>query len=511
MKKAIVLGLIALLVELTNNVVFGQNYSGGNGSQTNPYLISSKADMETLATAVNNGNDYAGKYFLLTQDLIGENDSISSMIGEYTYEEVHEGIYEVISNPFKGTFDGNNHEIALDISIPPITLAQGVSDYDTYNNVGLFAYTLNATIKNLGVSGYIYSGSYDIDSPLKGKCFVGCIVGKGNGNDIPTNSTIINCYNKANVLIDGYGAGWWSSFGGIAGEGCTITKSYNEGNITSYHSKSSVSLGGIGGGVDATQCFNTGNVLLMGSTSTEAGTTGSPQYAGGIVGFATNGVSDCYNTGDVTVNVVATGQIQALAGGIAGSGHELFNHCYNTGTIKAKGETNVPSFCNAGGIIGEHYYEGKSSNNFSVGDVLCDLNIGTAKAYKIGYLVSGYTGQTIYIENNYASNSSVVQINGETVDATIENKKTGFNGEPTDLVNFKNKEWLSNTLDFDFNNIWTIENDDFPIFQFHEEFNPTNIESIKTIDIKVYPNPVNQYLYVNSDSSIKKIELYNSV
>ncbi|MDR1115371.1 MAG: hypothetical protein LBL33_04365, partial [Tannerella sp.] len=74
-------------------------YSGGDGTVNDPYLISTKADMEALATAVNGGTNYTGKYFLLTADLTG----ITTIIGlEY-------------ARPFKGNFDGGGHVLNVTI------------------------------------------------------------------------------------------------------------------------------------------------------------------------------------------------------------------------------------------------------------------------------------------------------------------------------------------------------------------------------------------------------------
>jgi hypothetical protein len=56
-------------------------YSGGNGSEANPYLISSKADMEQLATNVNGGQAYSGVHFRLTRDLTGTSDTITTLVG----------------------------------------------------------------------------------------------------------------------------------------------------------------------------------------------------------------------------------------------------------------------------------------------------------------------------------------------------------------------------------------------------------------------------------------------
>jgi hypothetical protein len=149
-------------------------YSGGSGTEANPYLISSKANMAELATNVNGGQDYSGKYFRLTRDLTGASDTVTTVVGNSD------------TRYFRGIFDGDGHEIAV-------------------KNTGIFGSISGATIKNLGVSG----------NRVGGIC--------GSGYD---GSTITNCYNTGNIS---------SSSGGICGSGTniTITNCYNTGNISS--------------------------------------------------------------------------------------------------------------------------------------------------------------------------------------------------------------------------------------------------------------------------------------
>ena len=126
--------LVALCFWAFTNKAMGQGYSGGSGTENDPYLISSKADMEALANAVNNGNNYSqGKYFLLTQDIT---EVIVTVIGFY-------GCY------FAGTFDGGGHSINTNISV-------SMSHYSDNYFVGVFGNIRGATIKNLKVNGRIY-------------------------------------------------------------------------------------------------------------------------------------------------------------------------------------------------------------------------------------------------------------------------------------------------------------------------------------------------------------------
>ena len=73
-------------------------FSGGSGTQADPYQISSVADWNTLATNVEAGDSYSGMYFTLTEDI----DNIETMVGS-------EG------KPFSGHFYGNGKELKVSL------------------------------------------------------------------------------------------------------------------------------------------------------------------------------------------------------------------------------------------------------------------------------------------------------------------------------------------------------------------------------------------------------------
>jgi len=98
----------------------------GFGTEESPYQIKSTADLNQLAADVNGGNDYSGKYFVLTDDI------------EYTHNKAWndatstEDNFTAIGNnskPFKGTFDGDGHIVS------GIRIHKSGNDYQ-----GLFSY-----------------------------------------------------------------------------------------------------------------------------------------------------------------------------------------------------------------------------------------------------------------------------------------------------------------------------------------------------------------------------------
>jgi len=158
----------------------------GSGTDTDAYQITSVAQLKELSDSVNSGITYAQKFFQLTVNIeLTEN---WTAIGTQT-------------NPFMGTFDGGGKTIAgLTINLP------------TQNNVGLFGYTLSATIKNLGIISGLITGNDN----------VGAVVGFADM------SVITNCYNKATVV------GCKDGTGGLVGAAFypSIDTSYNQGAVS---------------------------------------------------------------------------------------------------------------------------------------------------------------------------------------------------------------------------------------------------------------------------------------
>ena len=97
----------------------------GSGTPTEPWLIQSVSDWNELANNVNNGTNYSGNYFRLTNDI-----SVTTMVGNSE------------SNSFRGTFDGNGHTLTITLS-------------NNSNFTAPFRYIQGATFKNLKVTGTI--------------------------------------------------------------------------------------------------------------------------------------------------------------------------------------------------------------------------------------------------------------------------------------------------------------------------------------------------------------------
>lgn len=178
-------------------------FSGGAGTVDNPYKISSVADLQALATAVNNNNSFSGIYFELTTDI--------TLSGEWTPIGINR---QLASNyPFSGTFDGGGHTIS------------GLYINAKITSMGLFGEISDATIKNLGViNGSVTQTGAD------NAYYTGGIVGNA------VDSTLQNCYYTGNVSQNsGRNSTTKSYLGGIvgyAGSGCVVKNCYNGGTVT---------------------------------------------------------------------------------------------------------------------------------------------------------------------------------------------------------------------------------------------------------------------------------------
>lgn len=194
-KQLLILGVLAIFAQ-------GAWAWGGSGTESDPYQISNANDLNKLATDVNNGEPYSGKYFILTADI--------SNVGAFT------PIGRDVNHHFQGNFNGKFH-----------TISGMVIERASYYN-GLFGRVKgNATIKNLTLKA----------STIKGQRYCGGIVGYAEVEDDEEHVEITNCHVEEDVQIspiDRYNL----DFGGIAGvinrgvaiSGCTCAATIDDPN-----------------------------------------------------------------------------------------------------------------------------------------------------------------------------------------------------------------------------------------------------------------------------------------
>jgi len=193
-------------------------FEQGNGTQANPYIITTKNQLENFVSLVNSGNNFSGLFVKL-----GNNIALNSL----------EQWTPIGNNPnsFAGNFDGGG-KIISGLYINNAKDFQGL-----FGNASTGFRVSNLGLENLNV---------------KGNSYVGGIIGYSNASAaIIENSYVIG-------KVEGTGG-----IGGISGYQGTITNSYFVGTVTGTSNTGAIRGSGSG---TITGTFHESN--LTGSTST---------------------------------------------------------------------------------------------------------------------------------------------------------------------------------------------------------------------------------------------------
>ena len=371
----------------------------GEGTEENPYLISSGADLALLRERVNAGEKFEGKYFKMTNSIDFNNNNLI-VIGKEVPNS--SSWANLPTKGFAGIFDGNNCAL-LNVS----TMEAPLSSSDELN--GLFKTIFEGgKVANLSVYGMISQNlrgtgviagrnfgtienctNYVTIAPAEGtttsqnhrytgsiasinygdiiSCTnYGAITGEQYASGIVARSdkgNIIDCTNYATITGKGFKPA------GICGEtkGGTVSGCVNYGDVSgSQYAAGIVALNA----ATLSNCINYGNVTQTGS-----------ETAGGIAGGSTGAISNCTNYGNVT-------GVNKQVGGIVGSASATVSGCKNYGNVATTGK-----YDNIGGVVG-----------YASAAISDCVNYGTVTGLNDSYGgIVGYTKSTVSnCENNGA-------------------------------------------------------------------------------------------------------------
>lgn len=347
----------------------------GSGTEADPWIIATKADVLELArltnpTAVANASHFKGKYFKMTADIdmtLATGEAFLGIGGAPAEAACATGYY------FAGNFDGNGHKIKNLIingaKLNPTTgdLITAVTANNSRNWVGFFnRLDSTAVVKNLiidsschflainyagGIAGYMQPGTTIQNCQNYGTVrayvsYAGGIAGYMSGSSTKPAPVIEGCLNGGNVFAN---------------------KTY-AGGITAYLSYCSLKNCANIGNVYATQFFR----------SQEAGIQ---QYAGGIVSYAGYGstLENCVNAGNVFAAKQYSAGIAATTVSFStypssvkncvnyGTFNLLLNYNYEIGAISSNVGTSPTQYP----AISNCYYDGQmvSQTIMGVGNV----------------------------------------------------------------------------------------------------------------------------------------------
>jgi hypothetical protein len=244
--------------------------------------------------------------------------------------------WEPIGNsitPFIGSFNGGGYVIK------GLWINRG-----TANDVGLFGYTENAMVTNLGVAIDNSKGG------VKGHYYVGGLAGEQRTTMGIGINSITNCYVKGNVSGNSFVGGIVGSHGDYSVDKCSIVNCYATGSVTAGNDYA--------GGLVGYQFASSGSSIIENCYATGNVTAGN-DYAGGLVGYqfytagGNSSIVNCYATGNATAG-------NDYAGGLVGyqytdsfDGSSIEN-CYAMGNVTAGNNF-------AGGLVGQRTISGTNS------------------------------------------------------------------------------------------------------------------------------------------------------
>jgi len=448
----------------------------GSGTASDPYLISSKEDLQEFKDAAKKATYWAANVHAgLTANI-----NMAGCVWDSTI-----GIDDTDADHYFGVFDGNGFSISgLDVDISSASPSDGA---------GLFGEVEDATISNVGFTGDVTgddnigglvgwtTGDTTISNvwasgDVVGDDDVGGLIGDADGATV-TNSwasgavtgddddvgglignavgaTVTNSW--ASGAVTGDGTDDDDGHGGLIGdaEGATVTNSWASGAVTGDDDN----VGGLIGFADEvttiTNSWASGAVTgaddriggLIGDadgvairSSWATGTVTGDTEVGGLVGYldnASSSISASYATGTVT----STGDD---AGGLVGDNDGAISTSFSTGAVIHNSQ--VLSRYRFGGLVGINKVSGSITDSYATGSVdasdeqaggLVGNNEGTVvRSYSVGQVsADADAGGLIGINNGGSTSSSYwnIETSGLTVSAGGSDSSTGGSGKTTE-------------------------------------------------------------------------------
>ena len=283
--------VMALLIPQWGWAQTASQPSEGDGSTGNPYIITKAAELAWFRNEVNGGQYSICAKIADNVEVIDLKDFCHAADAS---KNLKEKSWEPIGNcsAYRGTFDGNGKTITnLYIKAEK-------------QEVGLFGYTLESTIKNLTIDNASVTNTAN---------YTGILVG-----DAGYKSTLQNIMISTKCQV----IGGDDYTGGIAG-----ILDGNASNCVNYATvQGKEVVGGLFGRYDRTgnsitSCANYGNV------------TATSKNAGGLVGYFSSGtIQDCANYGDVK----GTDRVAGMAGFVGGG---KIQNVFSYGNVSATNST----------------------------------------------------------------------------------------------------------------------------------------------------------------------------
>ena len=268
--------------------------SGGSGTQDDPWLISTAADLKALADYINDDTHPANAYD-------ADGCGLGNFHGYYFKQTADIDLQGAAWNPigysdnagacFSGHYDGDNHVICNAIS-------SSLTD-NGYTFAGIFGFVWNGSVSNLHIEDVTFSaagnGNYAFAGGLVGAVYASEITNCSVSNSKISSNTSYNNNNCAGGLV-GYSIG--STFSKCASNNNIVTSTSYSGGFVGEQDDDYE-------GVDASKfvdCYVAGSTVNVSSPNSNGFS-----MAGGFCGEVTGDVLDLTNcfVYDTAVSVTA--------------------------------------------------------------------------------------------------------------------------------------------------------------------------------------------------------------
>ena len=336
------------------------SFSGGTGTQGDPWLIASQADLSALAEFLNSGN---------AEQFDAENAGVGNCHGYYFKQTADIDLTGVAWEPigysgsyyFAGNYDGGGHSITNAVST-------GKVDPDGYATAGIFGWVAFGSVENLHVknANFVATGqnNYSYVGGIAGVCY-GSTIENCSVENSSLESRRNNNNNCAGSIV-GYSTG--GTFEKCAAENNQIrTMAYGGGFVGEVDDDPNYGAGNS----TFTNCY-VANCTVISETDDSQGTSFSGGFAGEITD-STLTIQNCYvylATLSTVGNAVPQGT-GVFAGNLWGGStiadtNCFFGACGITGNAGTAGEKTEEEFKNGtvAGLLGDAFAQARNYPRF---------------------------------------------------------------------------------------------------------------------------------------------------
>ncbi len=341
-KGLVKVNVIAVFLCLCNSLAWA--FTGGDGTELNPYQIATAEELQALG----NNSSLWNKHFIITADIDMAGKAMNP-IGSYWTPEVP-------GTAFTGSFNGGN------FVINNLLINLTTTDY-----VGLFGYTSGAEIYNTllanvsitgnlrvgGLAGCadnhsVYTNCY-VEGNIHGTSFTGGLVGDVAGGSLIDRGIVYAEVSGETYDTEGLTGVFIGGLVGVSKSESVIMHCYYKGTVVGK-----VDVGGLAGA-------NYSQSII--SNSYAIGRVSGDEDIGGLVGFNNQStIFNCYTS----CHVLGQDDVGGLVGWNYNS--SSISNCYATGEVNGNSKT--------GGLVGFNTYNSTISNGYAIGKVTGNTDNG---------------------------------------------------------------------------------------------------------------------------------------